>query len=41
MTRKDKYLNEQVDLTAVKKLGTAVQETDWGGKRVTVVESEG
>jgi len=39
--KKDEYLNEQVDLTAVEKLDTAVQETGCGGKRLTAVESEG
>jgi len=41
MARKEEYLNEQVDLTAVEKLDTAVQETDCRGKRLTAVESEG
>jgi len=41
MTKKKEYLNKQIELIAVRKLDTAVQETDCGEKRLTAVESEG
>jgi len=41
MTRKDEYLNEQIDLTSVGIWHTEGQETDCGGKRLTAVSSEG
>jgi len=41
ITRKDEYLNEQIDLSAVGIWHTAGQETDCGRKRLTAVEIEG
>jgi len=40
MTRKDEYLNEQIDLPAVEIWHTAGQETDCGGEWLTAVEGE-